>query len=363
MNYPKKPTISRFAMVAVVMWFGAGCSTSNASAENEAYAVELLAVGAEPWATWHEGMYYYTQGCGNHIEIWKTDDLTQLSSAESKRVWSPDDPRFRYHLWGPEIHHIDGKWYVYYAADDGNMDNHKICVIENPAKDPFEGEFRFKGAVKTDPHDNWAIHASVFVHRDELYMIWSGWQSPRINTEKQCIYIARMTDPWTLGSERVLLSQPDREWERQWVNPDGSKTAYPIYVNEAPQFLASPDGKRVFILYSCSGSWTPYYCEGMLAADADSDLLDPSVWSKSETPVFAANDDAGVYSTGNFSFVPSKDGKEQWMIYHARDVSNERVGALDSRSPRMQILRWDPEGFPVLGKALSKQPAIQNMGF
>jgi GH43 family beta-xylosidase len=39
-------------------------------------------------------------------------------------------------LWAPELHFIKGKWYMYFAADDGNNNNHRIYVLENPTADP-----------------------------------------------------------------------------------------------------------------------------------------------------------------------------------------------------------------------------------
>lgn len=56
-----------------------------------------------------------------------------------------------------------------------------------------------------------------------------------------------MKNPWTLSSDRVLISKPEYEWECQWVNPDGSKTAYPIHVNEAPHFFQPKNKDKVCI--------------------------------------------------------------------------------------------------------------------
>ena len=108
----------------------------------------------------------------------------------------------------------------------------------------------------TDPDNNWAIDGSLFEHKGDWYMVWSGWQTRRIDTETQCIYIARMANPWTLGSERVLISKPELEWERHYINEDGSHPSYIIYVNEGPQPLKSPNGEYVHIVYSASGCWT-----------------------------------------------------------------------------------------------------------
>lgn len=52
------------------------CQNKKASATKEipseaTYTNPLLAVGAEPWAVFHEGKYYYTQGAENKIILWK----------------------------------------------------------------------------------------------------------------------------------------------------------------------------------------------------------------------------------------------------------------------------------------------------
>lgn len=347
--------------ICVILLHGVSCKRQTKSGIRESspasdeYAIRLLPSGAEPWAVYVNGNYYYTQGCEDRIVIWKTSDITRLNEAERKEVRIPDNRNHAFHLWGPEIHFLNNKWYVYFTADNGNTDNHQIYVIENSAPDPLEGDFVMKGRITTDPDNNWAIHADVFEHAGKLYMIWSGWQSRRIEAENQCIYIAEMKNPWTLKSKRVLLSKPELEWERQWVNPDGSKTAYPIYVNEAPQFFQSKNKNKVFIFYSASGNWTPYYALGVLTANADSDLLNPASWTKSPEPVFKQSVENKVYAPGNIAFIPSPDGKETYFLYHARNVPNEPPGALDSRSPRMQKLTWDKDGMPILGIPL-KEP-------
>ena len=351
-------TYIKFFSLCILALFEMSCKrqVKNAAPDSpvvsDEYSIRLLPTGAEPWAIDVNGIYYYTQGCEDRIVIWRTNDITRLDEAEKKEVWIPDKPDYALHLWGPEIHYLNNKWYVYFAADNGNTDNHQIYVIENDSPDPLEGEFVMKGRITTDPENNWAIHANVFEHNGKLYMIWSGWQSRRIGAENQCIYIAPMENPWTLSSKRVLLSKPELEWERQWVNPDGSKTAYPIYVNEAPQFFQSKNKDKVFIFYSASGNWTPYYALGMLTADAGSDLLNPVSWTKSPDPVFKQSVENKVYAPGNIAFIPSPDGKEMYFLYHARNVPNEPPGALDSRSPRMQKLTWDKDGIPIPGTPL-----------
>jgi Predicted beta-xylosidase len=168
------------------------------------YTNPLRERGAEPWAVFYKGKYYYTQGSESRIMLWETSDITNLNDSLRKPVWIPTDPSNSHHLWAPEMHRINNKWYIYFAADDGNMDNHQIYVIENEADIPTEGKFVMKGRIPTDKDNNWAIHASTFEHNGQRYMIWCGWQKRRIDSETQCIYIASMENPWTLSSDRVL---------------------------------------------------------------------------------------------------------------------------------------------------------------
>lgn len=253
--------------------------------EKDTYANPLFMEGANSSAIYHNGKYYYTHETNEQIYLWVTTDITDMAHSTCKEVWVPKDPSNSHNLWNPEIRNINGKWYIYFAADDGNMDNHQIYVVENEAANPMEGTFVMKGRIQTDKDNNWAIHASTFEHDGQRYMIWCGWQKRRIDSETQCIYIATMENPWTLSSDRILISKPEYEWECQWVNPDGSKTAYPIHVNEAPQYFESKNKDKACIFYSASGSWTPYYCVGLLTADAKANLLDPASWKKSPVPV------------------------------------------------------------------------------
>ncbi|MDR2954269.1 MAG: glycoside hydrolase family 43 protein [Prevotella sp.] len=342
--------------VIVIMLLASSCNSKSSQSKVDAVAADtasftnpLMSVGPDPWALYHEGKYYYMHTMQDKLVLWVTEDITDIKNAPSKTVWIPTDPSNSKHLWAPEIHNINDKWYIYYAADDGNTDNHQLYVLENSNKDPFEGEFVMKGRISTDKENNWAIDGSLFQHNGELYMVWSGWQTRRIDTETQCIYIARMKNPWTLGSERVLISKPELEWERHYINVDGSAPDYIIYVNEGPQPLISPKGKYVHVIYSASGCWTPYYALGMLTADADSDLLDPKSWKKAPQSLFKQSPENGVYGTGHNSFFKSPDGTEDYILYHARDTEMNPPGKGDTRSPRAQKIEWNENDYPEFG--------------
>lgn len=214
---------SKLLLLSAILLIGVSCQQNKKKPEQKeeealtgnTYTNPLLPKGAEPWAIFYKGKYYYTHGAEDRVVLWETSDITEVSKTTRKPVWKPTDPSNAHHLWAPEIHRINNKWYIYFAADDGNMDNHQIYVIENESDNPMEGKFVMKGRIPTDKDNNWAIHASTFEHAGQRYMIWCGWQKRRIDSETQCIYIATMENPWTLSSDRVLISKPEHEWECQ----------------------------------------------------------------------------------------------------------------------------------------------------
>lgn len=349
-------SIKTLLLAAIIgITFSCSNSTKKKTVESNENRVEtftnpLLPYGPDPWAIYQNGQYYYMYTMIDSLVLWKTNDVTNIKNAEQKTIWIPTDPVNSKDLWAPEIHFINNKWYIYYAADDGNSDNHQLYVLENLSDDPFEGEFVMKGRISTDPANNWAIDGTMMEHKGELYMFWSGWQTRRVDTETQCIYIAKMKNPWTLGSERVLISKPELEWEKHYINEKGWTPPHIIYVNEGPQPLKSPDGKYIHTVYSASGVWTPYYALGMLTASIDADLLNPASWSKSSEPVFRQSPENGVFGTGHNSFFKSPDGTEDYILFHARDNEVDPPGMGDTRSPRAQKITWDENGYPVFGK-------------
>lgn len=176
--------------LGIVVLGGLSCTDSGKNqlkVEDDYFINPIFSSGSNPNALFYGGKYYYTHETNDMILLWETNDITDMGSAVCKEVWRPTDPKSMHNLWAPEIHRINDKWYIYYAADDGNTDNHQIYVLENDARTPMEGTFKQKGPIMTNQEWNWGIHASTFVHKGVQYLIWSGWPKRRIMEETQCI--------------------------------------------------------------------------------------------------------------------------------------------------------------------------------
>ncbi|WP_295772341.1 glycoside hydrolase family 43 protein [uncultured Mucilaginibacter sp.] len=304
----------------------------------------LLPSGADPWSIYKDGYYYYTHTAQNRIVIWKTKNLADLKTAERKTVFTPPpNTAYSKDLWAPEIHFINGKWYVYFAADDGNNNNHRMYVLENASADPLKGTWTFKGKVG-DATNKWAIDGSVFTYKKQLYMIWAGWEGD-VN-QKQEIFIAKMKNPWTIDGKRYKISSPQFEWEKHGDLNDPNNPPH-VDVNEGPQILMNKD--KVFLIYSASGCWTDFYALGMLTLKGKN-LLSAQSWVKSTQPVFKQSPENGVYAPGHNSFFKSPDGKEDWILYHANPEPGQGCGG--NRSPRAQKFTWNADGSPNFGAPL-----------
>ena len=306
----------------------------------------LLTSGPDPWCLYKDGMYYYMHTTGHDLRLWKTKDITALSRAASAVIWTPPatGPMSR-DIWAPEIHFLQGKWYVYFAADNGDNYQHRLYVLENASADPLQGQWIMKGELKT-PGDKWAIDGSVFEDHGQLYLIWSGWQGEK--NGEQDIFISRMKNPWTTEGERVMLSAPEYDWEKNGEIKEQGKTTH-LYVNEGPELLKH--GKDLFLVYSASACWMDTYSLGMLRAKSGSDLMQPSSWKKSAQPVFQQSLKNQVYATGHCSFFMSPNGKENYILYHANSQPGEGCGK--SRSPRAQRFSWKRDGNPSFGEPIA----------
>ena len=294
----------------------------------------LLSSGADPWVIQKDTNYYYTNTVGNRLVLYKTSKMSALKDGTVITIWTPPATgAYSKDIWAPEIHYLNNKWYMYFAADDGTNSTHRIYVLENSSADPMQGDWIFKGKV-ADSSDKWAIDATVFESAGQLYMLWSGWKGD-VDVE-QDIYIAKMSNPWTISSNRVLISTPTFAWEKMGALPT---------VNEGPEVLKSNNG--LFITFSASGCWTDDYCLGLLRLKNGGDPMNVADWDKTETPVFTTLSSSGAFAPGHNGFFKSRDGSEDWIVYHANSAALKGCGS--ARSPRMQKFTWNADGSPDFG--------------
>ena len=280
--------------------------------------------GQDPWIIAHDGWLLLVQAAGGNrrIVVKRFRDLEHMDRNQETVIWAPggrsDHGR---QIWAPEMHEIEGRWYVYFAASDGREANHRAYVLV--ADDPL-GPYRELGPVRDPVHDVWAIDLTVFPHTGRLYAVWSGWEGA-LDGLPQNLYIAPMANPWTISAERRCLSRPEHGWEM---------TVAPV--NEGPNVVRNPLTGGLFLLYAADASWTQAYKMGLLEWTGG-DVSDPASWRKLPRPFFIGGGHGSVLETPEGSF----------LVYH-RKVGNDPGWA--DREICWAPLEWDDEGRPVVGR-------------
>ncbi|MCK6578368.1 MAG: family 43 glycosylhydrolase [Anaerolineae bacterium] len=299
--------------------------------------------GADPWLTTYEGSYYLAATTGSStLTLRRSPTLAGLKTAEAVAIYHETDPSRCCNMWAPEFHLLtapDGSrhWYFYYSAGTaGTYDNQRTHVLESAGTDPL-GPYTYKGRVHFPGTNFWMIDGSIVTLDGQDYFLYSSWVG-----ELQSLFIAPMSDPWTLGAPGSLISRPDLPWERQGSN-----------VNEGPAALYH--GDETFIVYSASACATPDYKLGMLRY-VGGDPLSPDSWVKHPEPIFSRSDANGVFAPGHNGFFKSPDGTEDWIVYHAND--SDAYGCDGTRTTRAQPIVWNEDGTPEFGEPVAAEMAI-----
>lgn len=298
--------------------------------------------GADPWLTYYDGNYYLAATTASStLTMQKSPTLAGLKTAERVPTYFETDPSRCCNMWAPEFRLLDGpdgpRWYFYYTAGTwGTFDNQHTHVLESAGTDPM-GPYAYKARLFDLANDVWAIDGSVLQLNGALYFLFSSWVD-----RFQTLFIAPMSNPWTLSGSRVAISQPEYEWEQSGA-----------FVNEGPVALQH-DGKT-FIVYSASFCATPDYKLGLLTYNGG-DPVSAGSWIKTPEPVFERSDENGVFGPGHNGFFQSPDGTEDWIVYHANDSAEGGCDGL--RTTRVQKFTWNADGTPNFGVPVSTDAEI-----
>ncbi len=291
---------------------------------------------ADPWVYKNDDGTYYliaTVPEYDRIVIRKANTINELKEAEEKEVWHKHDKGVMgHHIWAPELHKIDGKWYIYFAAGEAEkIWNIRMWVLSNDSENPMEGKWKEEGQIKTK-QESFSLDATTFEHEGKRYLIWA--QNTRGKDTGTDLVLSEMKNPTTLTGPELVITEPDFSWE-----------CMKYKVNEGPAVIKK-NGK-IFVSYSASAT-NHNYCMGLLWIDEDADLMDDNNWHKSAGPVFYTNEELKRYGPGHNSFTTAEDGETTIMIYHARDYKDIKGHELSdpNRATRARVVEWTRSGFP-----------------
>ncbi len=338
----RRTVLGMMAGTAAATLTGATAGTAHAAAPASpavTYTNTLAEQRADPHILKHtDGFYYFTATVPayDRIVLRRATTIQGLASAAETTIWTQHSSgEMGAHIWAPEIHSIDGRWYIYFAA--GATDDVwriRPYVLECAAADPLTGTWTERGRIAL-PLDTFSLDATTFVVNGARYLCWAQ-NDPAVGSGTN-LYLARMSNPWTITGTPVRISTPTAAWETV-----GHR------VNEGPAVIQR--GGKVFLTFSASAT-DANYCMGLLTASASADLLNPLSWAKTPTPVFASNAATGQYGPGHNQFTVSEDGKSDILVYHDRgyrDITGDPLNDPNRRT-RVQKIYWKADGTPDFG--------------
>ncbi|WP_429962021.1 glycoside hydrolase family 43 protein [Enterococcus sp. AZ083] len=307
-----------------------GCSAGTDPGEEVSDFTSIIDNdGADPWILQTEAFFYYTKTTGNNLTLWRAENLSHVAAGEKKIIW--EMPAEFESIWAPELHYLDDRWVMYFAANRPS-ETHRMYALVNHQKDPYMGERQLEEIKGMD--DKFAIDGTVLEINDKRYFLWSGWEG--YENVAQNLYLAEMASPTEVIGEKRLISEPEYEWEMRQT---------PL-INEAPQVMIKDE--TVNLVYSASGSWDNDYALGLMTLDVADDPLERANWQKEPEPIFQQTNT--VYGPGHNGFAKSKDGSEDWLIYHAARWDHSGW----DRSIRLQKFGWDQEDKVLLEAPLDE---------
>ena len=337
----------------------------SAEASGRVHYDNPLEAGADPYVLKHRGEYYRYFSMGDKVWVNKSHTLTDASlwnnagatcvhtavfdNRDNEESWN------NAHLWAPEVHYINGRFYLYYCADNKYKPKHHLFVAT--ADNPY-GPFVDTGeALVTSPHglldgnnpagsglqdDAWAIDANVFVDNDQDSTIYITWSGPPHTC--QCIRIAKMETPTKIDVNTIkTISLPERDWEKGDSSAEGLSSQP---VNEGPFMFKKKN--KYFIVYSASHSQTAHYCLGLLST------TNPlGEWVK-EGPVFEKNTGEEMYGVGHNCLVKGMNGIDDVNCYHYKTGT---AVTWDDRMLAMSAIEWD-KGEPNFGEPYKQNQSL-----
>ncbi|WP_238915779.1 family 43 glycosylhydrolase [Clostridium sp. YIM B02555] len=321
------------------------------------YEFPIATDRADPCIGKWKGKYYFiatNDADGNHsLYMREADNIPDLLKAEEKLIIDSNMYEdIKGLLWAPEFHIVEGDLYIFHGATSGEFFYEESHVMKlkkdgNPmnAADWSRPHRVLKkdGTYLCEAGKTISLDMTNFEIKGEYYVVWS--QREFLPEDLGAwLYIAKVDpkEPWKLISDPVVLSKPDYGWANNNV-----------FVDEGPFALIRDE--KLFLTFA-SAMIDATYVVGLLCADKNADLLEPSSWEKGNYPLLTSRSAPGEYGPGHNSYVIDDEGNV-WNAYHARP------GVDGPRSSGLRRVHFDIDDYPVLDLIEEKDlnPELRNV--
>ena len=239
---------------------------------------------ADPFILLYRDTYYaYGTHAADGIEVYTSEDLRSWDKSENPALHKNNSFGEKW-FWAPEVYHVNGKFYMYYSADE------HICVATS---DSPLGPFR-QTVQKPMLEGEKAIDNSLFVDDDGKAYLFFVRFNDGLN-----VWVAELeNDLMTLKKETMHpCIHVSQSWEEVWPR-----------VNEGP-FVIKHKGVY-YMTYSANSYESPFY--GVGCATATEIMGD---WGKYPDDPLLQNPD-GLQGVGHSAIFRDKK-KNLRIVFHA----------------------------------------------
>ena len=252
--------------------------------------VETEVPFGDPFIMLYNDVYYaYGTNADDGIQVYTSDDLLTWEVPERRLALDKKDVWADRWFWAPEVYHVNGKFYMYYSADE------HICVATSDSPlGPFTQTVKEPMLAGEKSIDN-----SLFIDDDGTPYLYFDRFNDGLN-----IWVAELEDDlMTIKMETMKKCiNVSQEWETVWPR-----------VNEGPYVLKHKG--KYYMTYSANSYESPFYGIGFATAD---NVNGP--WTKYEgNPILQKP--GNLVGVGHSAMFEDKEGQLRIVFHSHRSES------------------------------------------
>jgi GH43 family beta-xylosidase len=239
---------------------------------------------ADPFILYYDNKYYaYGTSDANGIVVYTSDDLHYWTKQSNLALHKNNSYADRW-FWAPEVYYLNGRFYMYYSADE------HICMATSDSPlGPFVQD------VQEPMLPDKAIDNSLFIDDDgKAYLFFVRF------TDGNAVWMAELEDDYKTiktATMKLCFAASTSGWEADWGK-----------INEGP--FVVKHGGYYYLTYSANHYQSQNYGVGFAYTNNLS-----SGWSKNrENPILQKPN--GLFGTGHHCLFRDKDNNLK-MAFHA----------------------------------------------
>ena len=346
--------ILNLSWLVLIILQASGCSTPSNQLQSAArtYTNPVYASDVPDPSVKKFGKFYYVFGTtgnqrladGRIFSLLRSSDLVHWESLGGALVAPSDNPNFQY--WAPEITEDHGRYYLYYAQGDTAPEH---FVLRVGVSDQPQGPYTDSGTILQDCETNrFTIDPYPFRDDDGQWYLFYACNFPFESSSLHAgtgIAVDRLVDMSRLGCDRHVVVRAAYDWtlfeSNRWMEVYHQK--FDWHTIEAPCVVKHAG--KYYCFYSGANWQTSRYGVDYVVAEHP---LGPYRGAGDHARVLHGVP-GEVRGPGGATIVTGRDGKTQYMVYHAWNRQ------MTQRQLCVDKLDWTPEG-PRATPTVTPQP-------